>query len=175
VAVVVDGYSSTAFGAFELTATRTEGSCNDRVDGDLDGLEDCFDPDCDDVAECAACRYDGNFTVPGSRAESTLDAVDGFDPSCASPVGGPDHAYAFTAPATALYTFDTIGSSFDTVLYVLDGCPAATTELACHDDIQYAVIQQSELTVALTAGQTVFVVVDGYDSADFGDYVLNVR
>ena len=34
---------------------------------------------------------------------------------------------------------------------------------------------QSEVTVTLSAGQTVYVVVDGYDSAEFGTYILNVQ
>ena len=31
------------------------------------------------------------------------------------------------------------------------------------------------VTVTLSAGQTVYVVVDGYDSAEFGTYILNVQ
>jgi hypothetical protein len=78
--------------------------------------------------------------------------------------------YEFTAPADGTYTFDTVGSLYDTVLYVLDGCEGA--ELDCDDDS--AVGTQSEVVLTLTAGQTVIVVVDGF-SSNSGDYVLNVQ
>lgn len=62
------------------------------------------------------------------------------------------------------------------MLYVLDACIQSATSLACNDDIDFALGNiQSEVTVTLSAGQTVYVVVDGYDSAEFGTYILNVQ
>lgn len=81
----------------------------------------------------------------------------------------PDHAFAFTAPEDGQYTFNTNGSDFDTVLYVLDGAECGAPEIACDDDGGDSV--QSELTVPLDAGQTVVVVVDGY-SSDSGAFSL---
>jgi hypothetical protein len=82
----------------------------------------------------------------------------------------PDAAYTFTAPATASYTFNTFGTSFDTVLHVHDGS-CAGAELACNDDAPSG--RQSQVTVALTAGQTVVIVVDGFATIS-GNYTLNI-
>ena len=91
-----------------------------------------------------------------------------FTPSCASSFA-PDVAYRFTAPATAVYTFDTFTSSYDTMLQVLDRCGGV--ELACNDD---TLTLQSQLSVPLTAGQSVIVVVDGFADSN-GAYTLHVN
>jgi hypothetical protein len=59
------------------------------------------------------------------------------------------------------------------VLYVLDGCAADSVVHGCNDD---AVGLQSEVTVPLSAGESVIVVVGAFDARyDSGDYVLSVR
>ena len=73
------------------------------------------------------------------------------------------------AQAAGTYTFDTIGSALDTLIYVLDG-DCAGAELACNDD---AVGLASSVTVNLAANQTVIVVLDAYAGSG-GDYVLNI-
>ncbi|MEZ4240652.1 MAG: hypothetical protein R3F59_31775 [Myxococcota bacterium] len=78
--------------------------------------------------------------------------------------------WSFTAPADGDYRFDTTGSSFDPVLLVLDGCDGR--ELGCNDDADPDL--HSVVDVALAAGQTVVVVVDGYEWYDHGDYALQV-
>jgi hypothetical protein len=82
----------------------------------------------------------------------------------------PDATFLFTAPSTNLYTIDTFGSAFDTVLYVRDAaCDGA--ELACNDDSLGT--RQSQVTEPLTAGQSIVIVVDGYSTAS-GAFRLNV-
>ncbi|MCX8072269.1 MAG: hypothetical protein N3C12_07450 [Candidatus Binatia bacterium] len=83
----------------------------------------------------------------------------------------PEAVLAFTAPRAGAYTFDTLGSSFDTVLYVLSH---SNTELACNDDVQVGVDAWSRVAVTLAAGQTVQVVVDGF-STQSGEFVLRVN
>jgi hypothetical protein len=78
--------------------------------------------------------------------------------------------WTWTATATRTYTFSTTGSAFDTVLYVLDDC--AGPELACNDDTPPG--NTSSVSVPMTAGQTVIVVVDGYGTAS-GSYNLRVQ
>ena len=94
-------------------------------------------------------------------AGSTLGRANESVGSCGGD-SAPDHAFAFTASEDGLYTFDTNGSDFDTVLYVLDGAECGAPEIACDDDGGDSL--QSELTVPLDAGQTVVVVVDGYNT-----------
>jgi hypothetical protein len=87
-------------------------------------------------------------------------------PFCA-PGGSGEAAFSFTAPASGAYVFDTLTSSFDTVLSLIDpGC----FELGCNDDTMNVT---SQLTASLSAGQTVFIVVDGFGGSE-GSYALHV-
>ena len=79
--------------------------------------------------------------------------------------------YEYSAPQDGTYLFSLAGSSFDTVLYIKAeplGC--SWNELACNDD---SVGVQSQVSLAMTTGQTVFVMVDGFGGAT-GAYTLNV-
>jgi hypothetical protein len=107
--------------------------------------------------------------VPQTVSGTTVGLPDVVAPSCADP-GSPEATYSFTAPADGTYTFDTLGSTFDTVLHIHDG-DCFGPELDCDDD---TVDVQSVVTLTLAAGQTVVVVVDGY-GGDAGDYTLNVN
>jgi hypothetical protein len=82
----------------------------------------------------------------------------------------PEAKYEFTAPADGTYTFSTSGSSFDTILYLEVGsCGGAT--LSCNDDFGGL---QSQVQATLTAGETILVVVDGYNAAS-GSFTLSVQ
>jgi hypothetical protein len=100
---------------------------------------------------------------------NTVGEDNDLDGSCGA-AGGPDRTITFTAPADDDYNFDTLGSSFDTKLTVFTECDVAS-ELACNDDAFPGNL--SLVTVPLVAGQTVLVVVDGFNGAT-GDWVLNV-
>lgn len=112
--------------------------------------------------------------APQVLVDTTQNGVDKLAGSCRA-IGAanesPDYAYSFTAPADGEYTFDTNGTFFDTVLYVLDGAACNGAELACSDNFQFN--QTSALSLQLTAGQTVSVVVDGNFGAQ-GQFTLNV-
>jgi hypothetical protein len=100
---------------------------------------------------------------------STDTAADRFTTSCGSGQAG-DVAFQWTAPSTDYYAFDTRGSTFDTVVAVLDGdCTGA--ELGCNNNVDAS--PQSEVVVRLVQGQRVIVVVDGHLGAK-GDVTLNV-
>ncbi len=107
--------------------------------------------------------------VPVTISGNTQGSPNLFAPSCTSSQA-PDHQYTFTAPITKTYTFDTIGSAYDTALYVL-GATCGGASLACDDDTFGL---QSQVNVSLAAGQTVTVVVDGFN-ASAGSYVLNIE
>ncbi|WP_438007899.1 MXAN_6577-like cysteine-rich protein [Sorangium sp. So ce321] len=107
-------------------------------------------------------------TVTGNTA--VMDRVSVISAPCAGG-GGPEATYAFTAPAYALYTFDSFGTSFDTVLHVHDGTCSGPS-LGCNDDTSGL---QSQVKLLLDEGQTVIVVLDGYSSSASGAYTLNVR
>jgi cysteine-rich repeat protein len=83
-----------------------------------------------------------------------------------------DAVVYFTAPSAGDYTFNTFGSEIrDTVLRVLDDS-CGQNEVACNDDALS--LLESKLTVTLSAGETIGVVVDGFTSSDVGVIRLNL-
>ena len=172
VVIVVDGFEPADAGDFTLSVTElptSELSCDDGLDDDLDGLIDCDDPDCALEVRCTPVCPQGSLGVPPETVyASTVGQLDQQDPGCVQSNAG-DLSWEFTAPADGSYTFDTVGSNFDTVLFALDSCGG--TELACNDD---TVGVRSEITVDLLAGETILVVVDGWSTSE-GDVVLNTQ
>lgn len=120
---------------------------------------------------CGTCNLtDIGSTVPQVQVGTTTGSSNDTDPQSCAYSGGIEVAFKFTAPSAGSYTFDTQGSSFDTVLYAYD--TPACTEIACDDDT-YSL--QSEIVLNLTANAVVVVVVDGYDSYEYGSFTLNVN
>ena len=108
--------------------------------------------------------------------QNTLDARVGMtDPQecSAEPMPPSSHTvwYAFTAPADGTYEVNTIGSEYDTTLFVLDPDGAV---VACDDDIVLTVDQDSQLTFEASAGTTYLIMVGSYDGSRGGGLVLTV-
>jgi hypothetical protein len=91
-------------------------------------------------------------------------------PSCAG-TGGSEVVFSWTAAEDGQYTFDTFGSSYDTVLTLYEG-QACTPELLCNDDAGRSA--QSRLSVAATAGDTFTIAIDGFSYDAVGDYQLTI-
>ncbi len=140
VTVVLDGFSLGG-GAIDLEVAFFEGTC---PDGDA-----------------------GNV-VPVAISSSTAAGNNTTFGTCGGTTGNDDQ-YTFTAPEPGVFTFDTLGSSFDTVLYVLDTCGG--TELACNDD---STDSTSRVNLTMAANEEVVIVVDGA-GLENGDYNLNVN
>ena len=100
---------------------------------------------------------------------NTTNAGDSYNSLC----GGDnvsDVAYTWTPPVTGRYQFDTDTSALDTVLSVRGSC--INPELACNDDDSAATnIFSSGLSLNLTSGQPIVIVVDG--RSDSGSFVLH--
>lgn len=139
ITVVVDGNGGAA-GPFTLGVGVLDGAC---PDGDL------------------------GDTVPVSVDGSTANGDNASTGSCGGLVGN-DASYTFTAPADALYEFDTAGSAIDTVVYVRDAsCDGS--EIDC-DWVAFG--GQASAYAALVTGQTVVVTVDSDGPA--GAFTLNI-
>ena len=95
---------------------------------------------------------------------------DDSTPSCA-PSTSPDVTFTWTPPAVGLYTVDTAGSSYDTVLYVIDGCGGA--ELFCNDDDPALGLQSRIIVNVYALGAPITFAIDGFN-ASVGSYVLNI-
>ena len=70
--------------------------------------------------------------LPQTLTGTTSGAGDAITPSCGF-FPSADASFTFTAPSTDVFSFDTSGSAFNTVLTILDG-GCAGPELACNDD-----------------------------------------
>jgi len=142
--VVVDGYSSSYYGAYTLNVSISPVGAGDTCPSTL------------------------THSWPGTAVGSTTAYLNDYSSwSCQSSSGGPDVVYQLPLGVAATVTIDTIGSGFDTVLALLDsGC----SEIDCDDD--GAGYPESRIITSLAAG-TYYIVVDGYGGAS-GSYVLNV-
>ncbi len=104
--------------------------------------------------------------------------------------------FTFTAPCTAIYDINTVGSSFNTTVAVYEGACHVLVELACNDDV--IVAQEGEVKdsaeesakadgsdaedceicgrvhVPLTGGETYWIRGAGVEGAA-GDYCLTIR
>ncbi|PYS97791.1 MAG: hypothetical protein DMF65_10900, partial [Acidobacteria bacterium] len=115
-------------------------------------------------------------TITGDSTGATREAGEPVHP--ASP-GGRSVWFNWTAPASGSATFDTEGSSFDTILAVYTGGSlGALTRIAANDDIQQGTFTNSRLTFTATAGTTYRIAVDGFINdasvgAEFGIIQLN--
>ena len=99
---------------------------------------------------------------------STVGEDEDLDQSCGGG-GAVDRVVMWTAPADGMYTIETVGSDYDTVLSLYFSCDGP--ELLCDDD---SVGTASQLTGALTAGQRVILAVSG-DSGATGNWVVSVN
>ncbi|QRN97715.1 hypothetical protein JRI60_01105 [Archangium violaceum] len=111
----------------------------------------------------------GSATGTAVVQGTTCTAASHVTPSCTYNALAPDSTFAWTAPSAGVFTFTTAGSSYDTSLEVSDS--ASGTSLGCNDDANETL--QSSVTVSLSAGQTVLVTVDGYDT-ECGPFRLGI-
>jgi hypothetical protein len=157
--------------------TCAAGSC---TWGSCCGVEVCgnaCDDDCDGlVNEGCACSGDTcacPLTVAssgGTYSGSTTTMVNDYGAFCRT-APGPDVVYTWTPTSSGTVQIDTIGSGFDTVLQVYTG-GCAGTSVACDDDAGGSFT--SLVSFAFTAGTTYYIIVDGFGSASYGNYTLNV-
>ncbi len=126
-----------------------------------------------DVCETAA----GIPSLPYNATGNTCDFNDDYDEECPSASNSPDVVYVYTHGADMCVDITLCnGSDYDTKLYVYenecqepdDGVPP----YACNDDACPGYVSEI-LGLALTGGNTYYIVIDGYSSY-CGNYVLDV-
>ncbi|MDX9721041.1 MAG: hypothetical protein RBU37_09840, partial [Myxococcota bacterium] len=130
--------------------------------------------DCSALIETACIALDGDLgSAVGDDVSTgtTVGAGADFSGTCGG-TSAPDLAFLWTPPTDGCYRIDTVGSSYDTVLYVRDYL--AGTQLECNND-GAGISPQSMVQIdAAMAGQGYLIVVDGA-STNEGDYVLNIN
>ena len=134
----------------------------------------------DPYAQAASAPPNDNFANAITIAGDT-GVTSGTNVGATRETGEPFHAgggggvsvwWKWTPPAPGRWTFDTIGSEFDTVLAVYTGDSVTSlTEISSNDD--GATSGTSRLSFEARQGVTYRIAVDGYFSFDTGKIVLN--
>jgi len=143
--VAIDGFGTAAQGATSLYWNLTPPPANDEF-GDAETI--------------------GGHT--GSLTGTTVGATKQMgEPNHAGLAGGASVWYGWTAPASGRVSFETCGSTFDTVLAVYTGsAPGALTPIAANDDASCpGSSNRSRLVLTATAGITYWIAIDGFLSA----------
>lgn len=158
--------------ALALVTGCVPGSEHDGAESSESGTETLDGAADDDDIEFRT--YEGAISNPSYglpvRTGTTAGKTHEFSPTCGYSNAAPDVSYTWTAPSTATYTISTAGSSYDTILHVRSFTNSAQT-LACNDNTNNSV--QSSVSLALTQGTTIIIVVDGYAS-QAGAFELNI-
>ncbi len=136
--------------------------CGDRVEGDT--IEECW--------TIAA--------LPFTDANTTCGFSDDYDEVC--PYYGstsPDVVYAYEPPYDMCVSISLCNSYYDTKVFVYEDELTPGSPYVCNDDNYDCVDPPVNYTswideVALSAGHTYYIVVDGY-GGECGDYVLEVE
>ena len=111
--------------------------------------------------------------VPYSDAGNTCNALNDYEFPCGL-TGAPDVVYSYT-PATDECIGISLcrGTTYDSGLYVYQNSPA--TVVACNNDgCGFHGGPSVLLHVDLVAGNTYYIVVDGYSAVDCGNYTIDV-
>lgn len=136
-----------------------------RLVGGLPGNEPASPPGNDACA--AALSLVLGATATGSLAEASNDG----QASCGSSLFASDVWYRFDPPDSGYYSADTLGSNFDTVLSLHEGCPGTLdNQEICNDD---GLGLSSALSFYGYPGSPVWLRVAGY-GGDRGSYQVQV-
>jgi len=115
-------------------------------------------------------------TLPFTDNGTTVGYVNDYDEVC--PYTGslsPDVVFSYTPTAAASITASLCYSSYDTKIYIYQN--AQGNLIACNDDFYFAApcytYSSAVENVAVTVGNTYYIVVDGYGSSS-GSYQLDV-
>jgi len=105
--------------------------------------------------------------------ENTYATKEPGEPNHAGNAGGRSLWYCWTAPTNTPVTFDTSGSTFDTLLAVYTGSSISNqVVITSNDDIAGWTNRQSHVTFTPTTGTTYHIAVDGFGGGS-GIVVLN--
>ncbi|MEM6291226.1 MAG: PPC domain-containing protein [Myxococcota bacterium] len=155
--------------------------CNNGFDDDNDGLIDCDDPQCAAVPICQQSQNtcDTAQLIPGTGTYTgdTTGNSNNHEGTCGGGAGEAIFSFVLDEPSRVI--LDSIGSDFDTVLYVRAGSCEAGAQVGCDDD-SGGVFFSAALDFTLLLPGTYYIFLDGFTIDPFGgpnegNYVLNVQ
>jgi len=118
------------------------------------------------------CSSPTVIPAPGGTFSGTTSGTSALAGSCGRSGESPERVFQWTPTVSGTATIQTCGAgtTFDTVLYLRSGVCSTGPEVAagCNDDTcpnATGLFRASRITPTVTAGQTYFIVVDGYAGA----------
>ena len=157
--------------AFDLSTCEGSENCTDGIDNDADGLVDCEEPKC--ASECQSACFAPVVMGDGDDPNgSTTGHKDSLQSSCVAQ-SGPDVVYVIDPSQTGmldLVLFE--NGSGPLSVSVRTSCASAFSEIGCNAAYAVDAPDQKRLSVPVTAGQPVFVVVDGDGPNAEGPFTL---
>jgi hypothetical protein len=113
--------------------------------------------------------------LPYTDTGNTCDNLDDYEEVCPYSSTSPDVVYSYTPTMDEVVAIDLCLSTYDTKVFVYD---SGMSLVGCNDDYYFGDppecwIYSSYLEVTMLAGNTYYIVVDGY-GGDCGDYVMDV-
>ena len=120
-----------------------------------------------------ACSATRSIPSSGGSVSGTTSGSSTLSGSCGGS-SAPEQVFQWTPSTSGQWTLSTCGSGYDTLLYVSTSCGQASSELSCNDDGTSCANNGSRIQENFIAGQTYYIVVDGY-STRAGSFTLNVQ
>jgi hypothetical protein len=169
--------SCSAFCTFDTSSCVNNELCNNNIDDDNDGLVDCSDPGCAGNVACpSACAALTTAADPSLQNGNNTNKSNNTEGSCQSAQvgggGGAEVAFQVTAARSGTMTL-VLTSNADLGVYVQTACGNNATELGCAD-INFGAGAVETLQVPVTAGQVLFVFVDGFTANEQGAFTLSI-
>src|SRR5438874_6462 len=144
-----------------------------------EGLGVCQGPEAPAIL-AGSCTSPTVISAQGGTFTGTTSGTSLLAGSCGSSGTSPEQVFQWTPTVSGTATIQTCGAgtNFDTVLYIRNGSCATGSELpgGCNDDActnSTGLLRASRLTPTVTAGQTYFIIVDGYSTSS-GSFTLSV-
>ncbi len=167
--IVVDGYGG-AHGTFSLTVTPPAAVTTTTTTPTGSSTTT--------TTLAGACGSPTVLPAQGGTFSGTTSGASQLAGSCGSSGTSSELVFQWTPSVSGTATIETCGAgtNFDTVLYLRSGACASGSEAGCNDDActnSTGLFRASRLTPTVTAGQTYFIVVDGYGGAQ-GTFSLTV-
>src|SRR5438876_3386488 len=130
------------------------------------------------LAGSGTCNNPTVIPAQGGTFGGTTSGTSSQAGSCGNSGSSPEQVFQWTPAVSGTATIETCGAgtSFDSVLYLRSGACTSGSEAGCNDDAcanSTGLFRASRLTPTVTAGQTYFIVVDGYGGAQ-GTFSLTV-
>ncbi|MFZ5890758.1 MAG: pre-peptidase C-terminal domain-containing protein [Myxococcota bacterium] len=142
-------------------------NCFDGKDNDGNGLLDCDDSACESAC-AASCTSSQTLLDPGEVSGDSDGHAAEIEPSCKDSRGsGSEIVYRLTATKTGVLDLALATAAQGLTISVRRTCSSAASEVDCSTT--------DSLSLPVTSGETLYVVVDGYSSTDGGKFTLSAE